>query len=550
MKIIWVMFATFQVLQAFASVNFPLPEGACTEKESWKFPDGFNKKFASSFQDGVLESDIIDSITELVPYRNSSNSQIQSMTQYWTARAFYNQKQYTIAFRFFQSLIEGFGKTTSIGPWLASLQCVSMLLDQYPSFQLSPSATQAILGVSFEKVPSSYHEVLAKLWVQLAKRGEADPVTLINQLSRLPQYQAHLKALSFLKEKKYSEAAQSLVVALQKPLWDIDEMYLLQARAYYSASNWNKVIESAQKIRTTSNAMPQALVAMSWAYLNLKDYANALAKSVSLQVGPLRRAFTPEAPMIAGIAFYEICQYPESQKATQLFRHLYGPSYRWLNAWKTKVTQKRPIPYYDLVTQSLQGKEVSVPDPILTEWIRDPHFLAKQAELNMVLEAREGIVHFVKKYIRKGSDGKNPPAIRLIQGTYKSELPKLKKRSTELVHEIDQILTKRTLKTYKELSQVADNVKLLEIDLYNRATEDIIFRTKHPEFAEFAKHAKSRAATRKTATMDWGGVDAHEPNSIEVWDDEIGQLNTDLPNICNEKKKFLKESTLEDVKNQ
>lgn len=537
--------------------SFPYAKGACTSSEKWIFPEKSPKEIRDAFNDHFAERNLLDSIAAQVRFRSKKDSLSKSMVLYWTSRQLFTAGLTHAAHRNFDVLVaEGF-KSDSLGFPIAALECMNLIHSKVPTLQLTDTAAKSV--IAFAKagtLPVFAKRVVAsaiyKVFREKLSQGKpaAEVAALLPWIEASPIYHLVARAMLSTREGKISDAIQDLQSASMRPEFagefadTKNEFLLMLGRLYYTAKDYKNSVATLRRIDQTSNAMPNALEDLSWSYLQMKMHAEAMAAAASLQVGDLRRSFVPEAPTVAAIALYELCQYPESLKAAKLFRHLYAPSFRWFGAWDKKKKSGLSTPYYSIVAKSLKGEETHVPVPIVSEWIRAPQFIAYQEELNTVLDSKAAAVALITEYQNKG--GSSSPdearAAQMIRQLLTSEVKYLKGRADRLVSMIDAALDSKTEALAKRLSGAADNVQLVEIDLYNRASEDIIFKSTHPEFAELAKKLSSdEVKKRKSGAMDFGGVDAQSELSNEVWDDEIGRLNTNLPNVCKKKEKYLEQ---------
>ena len=60
----------------------------------------------------------------------------------------------------------------------------------------------------------------------------------------------------------------------------------------------------------------------------------------------------------------------------------------------------------------------------------------------------------------------------------------------KLVARINADLDARTLRMLDQLEEIAENVQLIEIEIYNGASHDIIWQNAHPDYKEIAKKMK------------------------------------------------------------
>ena len=275
----------------------------------------------------------------------------------------------------------------------------------------------------------------------------------------------------------------------------------------------------------------------------------------------------------------EICQYPESVGAINSFRKNYESSYRWLNEWKTN----RNSPLYPEAVRYIK-KSSTTPDRVASEWVRSPIFIADQTEINLLFDEKEAtamlgkagakeqrdigtdllkILKDLKPRYKAAKAGRKPgeplprkvrellaalkidlqhyrrmqkaaPVWLLILKSYKKSGPH---RQEFLLSEINQELAETSARMLRQLDEIADNLQLIEVEIYNGASQDIIWQNVHPDYRGIASGMKDdRTAPEKV--WNWG----HVPNAgtdelkAEIWEDELGSFKANLFDNCSARK--------------
>lgn len=535
---------------------YAMARHACTAEEKWVFPDNANAVLREEFEDHVSDQSLLESITAQIPFRAKKDAASKALVSYWTSRQLFSTGLTHAAHRNFDVLIAAGFPASTMGVSIAAVECMNRIHSKVPALQFTEASAKSLIAFAKSgNVPAYAKNLVAsaiyKIFREKLSQGkpQGEVAALLPFIEVSPIYQQVARGLLETREGRFPAAIAELQAASSRKEFGTEfaesknDLLLTLGRLYYSNKDYKNAILTLRKVDQTSNAMPNALEDLSWSYLQLKMYAESMAAAASLQVGDLRRSFVPEAPTVAAIALYELCQYPESLKAAKLFRHLYASSFRWLGGWEKRKKSGSKTPYYAIVAKFLKGESTDVPDPIVSEWIRSSQFVAFQEELNAALDAQAAASRLIAKMKKESpSSPEEGRALKMIRQLLASEVKYLKTRAERLVPMIDSAFDAKTESLAKRLGAAVDNVQLVEIDLYNRASEDIIFKSTHPEFAELAKRLSSdEVKKKKSGTMDFGGYDAQSELSNEVWDDEIGRLNTNLPNVCKKKEKYLEQ---------
>lgn len=514
-------------------------QNPCQKSEEWDFVGKMDKYAMKEFHkllDGQLSP--IRSFGEAMDYHKRSvqfnNSVVEKrISEYWIGRSFFAAKLYHLAFDSFTILLKNSEDSTIQD---AAMGCMQEIQNRYPSFQASKSA-------------------LSQATIEINKQNYSDAIV----------------ALEAFIEKHRTHSAKL-----------IDPAHLLLARAYYSTAQYSKAITHFLAVRKSSNELVAALTGLSWSYLMEGKYEEAVGVAMQLKAGGLKNTFAPEADMISAMAFNELCQFPASIVALQSFRAQYGPIYQWLK------TNTQTTGLYPLVVGVLQG-QATVPAKISSEWIRSPLFLSRQEEINLILgyanvnkklvaDAAEEQRLFLKdlllkmhEFIHQYQVAKRQlkPGQKLSDATLSQfqtirlhlhqymrfvraakpwraivarAAPKTEVIKNTLVRAIDADVSEQNHTMLAMLEQIAENNQMIETEIYTGASQDMIWKNAHPDYAAVINNMHlGRGPGADTArTWDWGRVKSGSLDSDEMWEDELGAARADLTDNCSNKEKYMK----------
>ena len=92
----------------------------------------------------------------------------------------------------------------------------------------------------------------------------------------------------------------------------------------------------------------------------------------------------------------------------------------------------------------------------------------------------------------------------------------------------------------RKLKDVASNTYLIEVEIYNGASEDVVWRNANPEFEKFSKKtSKKELAEDSERVWNWGPSQVRGDGQQEVWADELGTLKANIKNNCSNKNKYV-----------
>jgi hypothetical protein len=377
----------------------------------------------------------------------------------------------------------------------------------------------------------------------------------------------------------------------------MDLVFLMHGRALYTIGKFTDAAASFVRVPRESNLLAEALSDLSWAQFMAGKVKEASGTAMNLQKTALKRAFAPEAPMIMAMIFNELCRYPQAIRAVQYFRKHHESAYKYLYGWQTaqkEATTEKPAPalYPQLVTFLSNPKKSPLPDLVASEWIRSPVFISHQQEINLISDEKKAIVKSLRPLKREQQIlAQKEPSLRkqiaemsariaeerrenkgrkissdlnqeLRQLRMQVELYKHRKaavplwyqtlasfhkasatRDTRLVADIERDLMFRNNRMIRQLLRVAENTQLVEIEIYDGASEDMVWRNANPEYKDVAKKLKDeqRKPSSASGSYHWGTVSFGKGGEKEeVWEDELGWFQGDMTDECASKDKYLK----------
>lgn len=362
-----------------------------------------------------------------------------------------------------------------------------------------------------------------------------------------------------------------------------DQAYLLLGRAWYSLGVYDKAIASYRKMNIRSNEWVHALSELGWSYLMAGYYREAIGVGVGVQSGALRHTFSPETLMVMAMALNEMCYFPESLKMVNKFKKEYLKSYTWLK-------QEVPHPtagYKQAIAYAKNSPESKVPGAIASEWVRSPIFLTQQDQINLSLRERstsnlltdQGLkeqnrlalevakelrelrgkyasakirlkagenlpldltrrIQNVKQELQRFARIKNAaPIWRVMLARFEARAQEV---SADSVARISNHITQLNQRMLTQLEEISENHELLEVEIFNGASDDLIWQNAHPDYKNILskmKASKNEASADKV--WDWGTSVGGLDGKGEIWEDEVGSLSANLHDNCESKDKYL-----------
>jgi tetratricopeptide (TPR) repeat protein len=530
--------------------------------------------------------------------RQAKTPEEKFFSEYWISRSLYGSKMIHVAREGFALLAAREITPQTAGIQLAAVECLVQIHTVYPSISIPenieariPDYLDAARPLARTEVvwDLAMHAAIEKMSQKAVSKSDAEKIT--RSLDGSGPHADLVLGLLAAQNNDHSGAIQHLRSFLDTPGLPnklqryVTTAHIMLARSYYSVEQYDHAIENFKKVDRKSNELADSLQELTWAYLMSEQYKEAIGTAITLQAGGLRKTFTPEAPMVMAMAMNEICQYPESIKAATNFKKSYAPIYGWLDHWK-KTSEKDNL--YKLAIQYLKH-EGDVPDRIAGEWIRSPVFISDQDEINLLFDEKvaatsmtswgakeqKSLTHeLLKKIADVKPEFKKELALREKQGkpfssSLQSDLASIRdtlnsfrnlQRSApvwrsvlkhhlqltpviehRLMAEINANLKHRSEIMHDQLEDIAENIDLIEVEIYNGASQDIIWQNAHPDFKKIAKEMGDDSDNRTPASQvwNWGKASDITEEGAEIWEDELGSFKANLPDNCSREDRYL-----------
>jgi len=518
--------------------------------------------------------------------------EMKLFSEYWISRALFQSQLYHISFNGFQAVALQPHSTETIGVLNATLGCLNLISEKYPSFQFNKNILQTLQRIKnkTESIEDTLGETLTRITLQFIQ-NEKKIENILNLFSQKNAWYYFTEGIIYSSHKQHKKAYQAFKIFLGikkipthlKNLKDYARLSFVFTAL--ELQQYPEAIRTLKNIDKESNLLGKTLNTLAWAFLLSRHYQAAIGTTIAIQKGEIGRTFLPETPMIMSIAFNELCQYPHSLRAIEIFKKNYIPTYLWLKKW-----DKDKAKLYPLVVQFIkksQQKDKSentnlIPFPIVSEWIRSPLFLASQEEINLI--ERENIAiqkisqnsHHLKlkklkelltlaqqtrkNYLltkQKGDeiDSSLKKDLSLLQINvihyyrFRQAAPIWKKMTTHFIEQskrkenhlltnIEKHLKKITLDMIKQLNWIAENTQLIKVEIFNGGSHDLIWNNVHPDYEENAEetHRQSKKTSQKNV-WHWGEAMTHLDSTDEIWEDELDSFKAEIFDNCQEKEK-------------
>lgn len=566
---------------------------ACSQSESWKLssrvrPD-WKKKF-NLFLDkkqGTLEA----FSSAFTMRKLAKNPEEKLLSEYWMSRIFFRRGLIHSAYRGWSTLSTQ--PQTSLYPsfLVATLDCLTLIHKNYPSLSLPVESSRHIFSTLSRIKKKSIQN---SLWQAAVLISISTPRPLPFKISdKAGVYSVLYRGIEALKRKQSTLAIQNLEAYFSHFVHKNkapkifkkyhDSLRINLARAYYKARRYQKAAHHYGLIQKDSNLLIEALIEKSWAHLMNRDYRSSIGASANLISGNLAQAFSAEGISVMAMAFNELCQFPRAIQAINILRSKYQPSYQWLQSKQSKSAGYRQVIEY------IQGNpNIKVPDEVGTEWIRSPLFLSNQKELNLTYQEVRTLkkvnrtivrdrVRFAKTLLKKVYALKKDYRLAKIRLKPGQRIPQeltdrlshiqvqyrdykrmraatpfwfrfteyqskknLKTRST-LISQVNQEVATINRRLRQKLRSVSENAELIEVEILNGSTGDLIWKNIQPKYKQALTEAKKRLKNRQDAKVwNWGNIQFEVNSQQEIWEDELGTFQANLVNHCETKEKFIK----------
>jgi tetratricopeptide (TPR) repeat protein len=554
---------------------------SCSSSETWNIVGAKTPSWLTQYQDftsGKVSS--VYSFSQAIQLKKMSALLVHSeferdFSEFWVGRILYEMKLDALAHQVFRSVYEN-GENPTIKK--ASFVCMTQIQKRSPDFKFVGGSEWMNLALDESDADAIF---LASLQLPLAK--------IASMSKKLPEsHRSFILGVVAVQKRNYSESIKQFNEFLSyfdlhsNPLLDRykDDARLYLARSYYSVAKFKEATEQFQKIKKTSNLQIDALSDLSWAYLLEEKYDDAIGIAMQLRAGSLRNTFAPEPLMVSAMAMNELCLYPESIRMIRSFVTDYGKSYDWLAA------NPHHLDLYSEVLKVLK-KQSLVPTKVATEWLKNPAFLTRQLELNQLIENPKRLADIQKKavteqdqitlaFIEKSQ--KFVKSVRVaklklkpgeeLAASYGDQYLQIKRElrnlsryyraskiwknlarnfekkipvlRADLVAKVNTELKEQNKQMLSLLNKVRENTDLIEVEIYNGASQDMIWKNAHPDYEQLSANMKDQKEEPNSAkTWNWGRMLASDVENAEVWEDEMGALKADISNQCDKRERYL-----------
>jgi hypothetical protein len=595
----------FAAMPAFAGVPSPVPVapqfGAtatdpCTDSEEWTFrgalPDDAIREFSDALK-GKLS--FPRGFSEALAYRRLlSPADGGYFAEYWAGRMLYRAGLHHMAGLVFAAVLSHPVDKSNAGVQAAALGCLARIHEGFASVVLPDRSEEKLIELypKTDFLPLNVRHGLWKVAGTLARnkiaRGASDEemAGLLKTLSGAGAEEKFTQGLHEYGHSRHKKAAAAFAAFFAMPTPKHLEKYLdfarlISGRANYSSGEYTKAAQDFNLVGKKSNELSAALVGLTWAYYQDQKYQDAVGAATSLRVGGMMHTFAPESPMVMAMALNEICQYPDALKAMDLFRRDYEQAYRWLSESNARDFYRLAIAYIK------DDRKAGVPHKVAAEWIRSPLFLARQDEVNLIIEERgilgkvgkEAVAEYHKmtlellKFARgirvalkearaKAKPGDPVPTkilddLKVLQKKvvhlnrfraagpiWRAMMASTQKnvavREKDLIAAINSDLKNLNLRMKHLIDDVMENTQLVEVEIFNGASQDIVWQNAHPDYKTVAADLDAKRKQEAAAKVwDWGNVAVSGDDGGEVWEDEVGAFKANIFDNCTSREKYL-----------
>ncbi len=556
---------------------------ACESSESWSFgpelSDRYQKRF-KRYLGGRMSA--LEAFSHARRLRNEAEDEnVELFAEYWLSHAFFKAKIYPMAFAGFTQVMESPVSKLMLPIQSAALSCVLEMSEKLQTRRLPERATTILAAMA----PSELR-ARAAYRLNLTEKG----TRASKWIPATSPYHHVMRAFDSLRKGQWKAAADSLdaYFALKSRPADLrtqeNHYRLLAARAHYTSGSFKRAREYYSSIDRASNEFVQALTELAWTQLRLREHNAAIGTALSLQTGWLLNTYSPETLMVMAMSFNETCHYPEALRAMDLFKKQYAPVSQWL----AKPTSKTED-FYTLAVNSLRSKEGTeekvevIPFRITSEWVRSPAFLNRQSEINEMIRQGDYMVQ-AEKDAQKAQKLMVQDLLKMVT-TLKKNIAKFRKEnpdkdlfSNDIQYSLDELragledfdtlrraapawkklrrgneelasMRRKTLvsevnKWIKninddmrfQLSDVVENLRFVEIEIYQGASMDMVFSHANPSFEKKLNDMKKSEGGLRPGVWQWGSLNTAALQKQEIWEDELGGFKADLPNRCDKKR--------------
>ena len=103
----------------------------------------------------------------------------------------------------------------------------------------------------------------------------------------------------------------------------------------------------------------------------------------------------------------------------------------------------------------------------------------------------------------------------------------------DLVARINANLAAKSALMLAQLDEIAENTKLIQVEIFNGASHDIIWQNANPEYRDVSRKWKSESKKDQAASRVWNwGTIRKSGEKVELWEDEMGAMKANIINHC------------------
>lgn len=520
---------------------------ACGKDERIRFADAF-PEIERGMASEVIASGKSGPEIFRTGYRLSQTKtswEVREIGEYLKARSYYGEGLVHIAYQKFMALlIQPLQAGVPIVGRQAALQCVLRIQSDYPTLGFGKAAVPNL--VSWMKRADVDEEGKRDLGRALVVRmkevvnawDEKEANLIKTALGNIPGYALYGQALMFQRNGQFVKALpiwERLIEKDELPsvfAQDRDTLLIMYARDLYEVRKYDKASDILRKVPRDSNYLAQAISDLSWSLLQAGKRAEAIGAAFNIQKSLLSRVYAPEAPLVASIALHEMCQYARALKNAVFFKKKYYPVLIWYN----KLTPAQKAQPYPLLTSALR-KKGGVPNLVLLEWLRSPEYRAFQLESNLYFDEKKTAYSL---YAARVNSEKGAQWLK----EWKAPLPKfyndVTAKQKDLGKSLNSVLGGLTTRIAKQVARMAENVQLLEVEIFDHAGEDMVWRNVNTDYQAWLddQDPEKRA---KNLYWEWGSTPVDPKVKSETWEDELGWTVASVTDECKSKETFKEE---------
>ncbi len=92
----------------------------------------------------------------------------------------------------------------------------------------------------------------------------------------------------------------------------------------------------------------------------------------------------------------------------------------------------------------------------------------------------------------------------------------------------------------RKLKEVASNTYLVEVEIYDGASQDVVWRSANPDFEGYSgDEARKGPGNEAEKFWNWGRTQSTGTGQREIWADELGTLKANIKDNCSNKDRYL-----------